>query len=42
MKRETPRDRAGTFAIAMALLGSLIGAGFLSGQELCQFFGILL
>ena len=39
-RTRTPRDRAGTFAIAMALLGSLIGAGFLSGQELCQFFGI--
>ena len=38
--KRTPRDRAGTFAIAMALLGALIGAGFLSGQELCQFFGI--
>lgn len=38
--KNTPRERAGTFAIAMALLGSLIGAAFLSGQELCQFFGI--
>jgi len=35
-----PQERQGSFAIAMALLGSLIGAGFMSGQELCQFFGI--
>lgn len=41
MKRKfTPRDRACTFAIAMALLGSVLGAAFLSGQELCQFFSI--
>ncbi|MBR7111682.1 MAG: hypothetical protein IKC75_01995 [Clostridia bacterium] len=41
MKRITEkRERQGSFTVAMALLGSLIGAGFLSGQELCQFFGI--
>ena len=38
--KRTPRDRATTFAVATVLLGSVIGAGFLSGQELCQFFGI--
>ena len=27
------------FSIAMALVGTLIGAGYASGQELMQFFG---
>lgn len=39
-EKRTPHNRAGSFGIAMTFLGCLIGAGFLSGQELCQFFGI--